>query len=62
MVGEIKNYRFSNRFKKQYKSLPLEIRQTFNVKLPLFLIDMLHPSLRIKKSRGLKTDGKVPSL
>ena len=54
MVGEIKKYRFSNRFKKQYKSLPLEIRQAFNEKLPLFLIDMLHPSLRVKKIQGVE--------
>jgi mRNA interferase RelE/StbE len=52
MVGEIKGYRFSNRFKKQYNALPHEIRQAFNEKLVLFLADMHHPSLRVKKIQG----------
>ena len=54
MVGQIKAFRFSNRFKKQYKSLPHEIRQVFNEKLTLFITDMLHPSLRIKKIQGVQ--------
>ena len=54
MVGEIKKYRFSNKFKKQYKLLPLQIRQSFNEKLPLFLSDILHPSLRVKKIHGVQ--------
>jgi len=52
MVGQIKGYRFTNRFKKQYKTLPREIRQAFTEKLGLFLDDMLHPSLRVKKIQG----------
>ena len=52
MVGEIRKYRFSNKFKKQYKSLPLHIQQSFNEKLPLFLSNMFHPSLRVKKIQG----------
>jgi mRNA-degrading endonuclease RelE of RelBE toxin-antitoxin system len=54
MVGKIKGYRFSHKFKKQYKSLPLEIRDAFNEKLTLFLSDMLHPSLRAKKIQGVQ--------
>jgi mRNA interferase RelE/StbE len=54
MVGRIKGYRFSKRFKKQYKTLPYEIRQAFNEKLPLFLTDMLHASLRVKKIKGVQ--------
>ena len=54
MVGQIRAYRFSNRFKKQYKTLPLEIRQAFNEKLALFISDLLHPSLRVKKIQGVQ--------
>jgi len=54
MVGQITGFRFSKKFKKQYKSLPHEIRQAFKEKLRLFFIDMLHPSLRIKKIQGVQ--------
>ncbi len=54
MVGKIKGFRFSQKFKKQYRSLPKEIRDTFNEKLSLFLSDMLHPSLRVKKIQGVQ--------
>lgn len=54
MAGQIKGYRFSNRFKKQYKALPQEIRQAFKEKLELFLADMRHPSLRVKKIQGVE--------
>ena len=54
MVGKIGGYRFSNKFKKQYKGLPNEIRQAFSEKLALFLNDMLHPSLRVKKIQGVQ--------
>jgi mRNA-degrading endonuclease RelE of RelBE toxin-antitoxin system len=52
MAERITSYRFSNKFKKQYNALPDEIRQAFNKKLPLFLADMSHPSLRVKKIQG----------
>jgi len=52
LAKRIGAYRFGNRFKKQYKSLPQGIRQAFNEKLALFLADMLHPSLRVKKIQG----------
>jgi mRNA interferase RelE/StbE len=53
MVGQVIGYRFSHKFKKQYQALPLEIRNAFNEKLTLFLADMLHPSLRVKKIQGI---------
>jgi mRNA-degrading endonuclease RelE of RelBE toxin-antitoxin system len=54
MVGQVKGYRFSNRFKMQYKSLPQEIRQAFKEKLELFLKDMTYSSLRVKKIQGVQ--------
>ena len=54
MVKQVNAYRFSKRFKKQYKTLPKEIRQAFNEKLSLFVSDILHPSLRVKKIQGTK--------
>jgi hypothetical protein len=40
--------------------LPQEIGQAFNEKLDLFLADMLHPSLRVKKNkRGSKSMGRL---
>ena len=54
MVKQVSAYRFSKRFKKQYKTLPKEIRQAFNEKLSLFVSDILHPSLRVKKIQGTK--------
>lgn len=54
MVKKIESYRFANRFKKQYKSLPDEIQNKFNEKLALFLNHMLHPSLRVKKIQGVQ--------
>lgn len=52
MAKRIADYRFSKKFKKQYQSMPKEIRQLFNEKLALFLEDMSHPSLRVKKIQG----------
>lgn len=52
MVKRIDSYRFSKKFKKQYKALPNEIQQAFNEKLSLFIADMLHPSIRVKKIQG----------
>lgn len=54
MAGRIKGYRFTHRFKKQYNTLPLEIREAFKEKLTLFLADMQHPSLRVKKIQGVE--------
>jgi mRNA-degrading endonuclease RelE of RelBE toxin-antitoxin system len=54
MVGQISGYRFSQNFKKQYKTLPTKIREAFNDRLAPFLADMLHPSLRVKKIQGVQ--------
>ena len=52
MAKRIDSYRFSKKFRKQYKILPLEIQLAFEEKLNLFLADMLHPSVRVKKIQG----------
>lgn len=52
MVGRIDGYRFTRRFKKQYKALPIEIRQASKENLALFVADLPHPSLRVKKIQG----------
>jgi len=52
VVKKVTSYQFSNRFKKQYQSLPLEIQAVFDTKLELFLKNMLHPSLRVKRIQG----------
>lgn len=54
MAGRIEKYRFSHRFKKQYKKLPVEIREAFKEKLSLFLNDMPHSSLRVKRIQGVE--------
>jgi len=54
MVEKIENYQFSQKFKKQYKTLPKEIQNAFDKKLMLFLNDMSHPSLRVKRIQGTK--------
>ncbi|MFV1977126.1 MAG: type II toxin-antitoxin system YafQ family toxin [Candidatus Scalindua sp.] len=54
MVKKVKEYQFSNRFKKDYKMLSKEIQKSFNEKLSLFLNDTHHPSLRVKKIQGAK--------
>ena len=52
MAKRVREYRFSRKFKKQYQALPQNIRDLFNEKLSLFLSDMAHPSLRVKKIQG----------
>jgi mRNA interferase RelE/StbE len=54
MVEGVKTYQFSRRFKKGYQGLPKEIQEAFDHKLPLFLNDMSHPSLRVKRIQGTK--------
>ena len=54
MVKKVTSYQFSNRFKKQYQSLPQEIQTAFDAKLELFLKNMLHPSLRVKRIQGTR--------
>lgn len=50
----MKGYRFSDRFRKQYRALPPDIRKAFRQKLVLFLADPHHPSLRVKKLQGVE--------
>jgi mRNA-degrading endonuclease RelE of RelBE toxin-antitoxin system len=54
MVEGIDSFRFSKKFRKEYRKLSATIQRTFNGKLPLLLNDILHPSLRIKKIHGTK--------
>lgn len=54
MVKKVKAYQFSRRFKKGYQRLPKEIQEAFDQKLPIFLKDMSHPSLRAKPIQGTK--------
>ena len=54
MVEKITAYRFSKRFKKEYDRLPKKIQKAFNEKLTLFLKEISHPSLRIKRIQGTK--------
>ena len=54
MVERIESYRFSNRFKKEYKALSKEIQKAFDKKLALFIDGTTHPSLRVKRIQGTK--------
>ena len=47
-------YQFSRKFKKEYGKLPEEVQRAFDQKLSIFLKDMLHPSLRVKRIQGTK--------
>lgn len=55
MVGKIASFRFSKRFKKDYKKIPVSIQNNFKSKLTLLLTDMQHPSLRVKRIQGTKS-------
>jgi len=52
MAQKITGYQFTRTFKKQYRSLPQQIQKTFETKLSIFLNNMLHPSLRVKRIQG----------
>jgi len=54
MAKRIDSFQFSKRFKKEYKALPKGIQKTFDEKLSIFLNNMLHPSLRVKRIQGTK--------
>jgi mRNA-degrading endonuclease RelE of RelBE toxin-antitoxin system len=54
MAEKVNSYQFSKRFKKEYLSLPKEVQQAFDDKLQLFMHDMSHPSLRVKRIQGTK--------
>jgi mRNA-degrading endonuclease RelE of RelBE toxin-antitoxin system len=52
MAEKVANYRFSKRFRKQYRALPKEIQNAFDKKLILFLNNRSHPSLIVKRIQG----------
>ena len=54
MVEKITAYQFSKHFKKEYNRLPQKPQKAFNEKLTLFLKEISHPSLRIKRIEGTK--------
>ena len=54
MVEKVTAYQFSKRFKKEYNRLPKKIQKAFNEKLTLFLKEIPHPSLRVKRIQGTK--------
>ncbi len=54
MAEKIKGYRFTRRFRKEYRGLPTEIQKAFDQKLDIFLNDMTYPSLRVKRIQGTK--------
>ena len=54
MAKKVTVYQFSKRFKKEYNNLPKEIQKAFDQKLQLFLKDISHPSLRVKRIQGTK--------
>ena len=54
MVEKVTTYHFSKRFKKEYDKLPKKIQKAVDEKLILFLKEISHPSLRIKRIQGTK--------
>jgi len=54
MAKKVKAYQFSRRFKKEYNELPKEIQKASDQKLQIFLQDMAHPSLLVKRIQGTK--------
>jgi mRNA interferase RelE/StbE len=52
MVKKVADFQLTQRFNKDYKALPKEIQESFEKKLILFLEDMRHPSLRVKRIQG----------
>jgi len=55
MAEGIRAFRFTSRFRKEYRNLPKEIQDAFDQKLTLLVHDMKHPSLRIKRIQGTRT-------
>ncbi len=52
MVEKVATYRFSKQFKKEYADLHREVQEAFDKKFRLFLNNIHHPSLRVKKIKG----------
>jgi mRNA-degrading endonuclease YafQ of YafQ-DinJ toxin-antitoxin module len=42
----------TNYFKKDFTQLPVEVQELFNKKLRIFMKNIRHPSLRVKKMKG----------
>ena len=42
----------TTRFEREYKNLPQEIKSTAEGKIKLFVSNISHPSLRVKKIKG----------
>ena len=61
MVKKVAGYQFTQRFRKDYKALPKEIRTAFDKKLSFFLQDLYHPSLRAKRIQGTthRSEGSI---
>lgn len=41
-------------FKKDYQHLPADLKKTFEKKIKIFVENIHHPSLRVKKLKGFK--------
>lgn len=54
MAERVASYRFTEKFRKEYRRPPSEIQDNFDRKLSLFLENMFHPSLRTKRIQGTK--------
>lgn len=46
------NIHFAESFKKDFRHLPVAVQELFEEKLKLFVHNIRHPSLRIKKMQG----------
>lgn len=44
---------FTEKFRKQFKKLPLTLRERFNNKLPILLANPNHPGFRSRKMSGV---------
>lgn len=49
------NPHFSEKFKKQYEKLPLNLQKKFDKQLKFLIEDYRHPSLQTKKMAGTET-------
>ena len=52
-------FRWEKQFTKRYQKLPQQIQKQSDQKLGFLLSDIRHPSLRIKKVKGLKTNEDI---
>jgi mRNA interferase RelE/StbE len=52
MAQKVNAVRFSRTFKKQYSRLPKNVQNAFDEKLAIFMKNLSHPGLRVKKIQG----------